>query len=58
MKMPTKVRIHKISATRNAKHTVGANHHVKGHSTIHMHKGEGMVKVGGKKRNGKKTILK
>lgn len=56
--MPTKVRIHKISATRNAKHTVGANHHVKGHSTIHMHKGEGMVKVGGKKRNGKKTILK
>ncbi len=56
--MPTKVKIHKTPSPRNAKHTVGANHHVKGHSTIHMHKGTGKVKVGGKKRGGKKTILK
>jgi hypothetical protein len=42
---------------------VKANHHIKGHSTIHVHKGTGKVKVGGKKtggkkKSGKKTILK
>ena len=49
-----KVKIHAAAAPRNRKHTVAANHHVKGHSTIHVHKG------GGKKGRGhsKKTILK
>jgi hypothetical protein len=51
-------KIHKQASPSHAKHTVKANHHVKGHSTIHVHKGTGAVKVGGKKRNGKKTILK
>ena len=56
--MPTKSKIHKVPSPSHAKHTVKANHHVKGHSTIHTHKGTGKVKVGGKRRTGKKTILK
>jgi hypothetical protein len=51
-----KAKIHKASAPRNAKHTVAANHHVKGHSTIHVHKG-GKGKGRGKKAS-HKTILK
>ena len=49
-----KAKIHSTTESRNRKHTVAANHHVKGHSTIHVHKG------GGKKGRGhsKKTILK
>jgi hypothetical protein len=49
-----KAKIHKETAPRNRKHTVAANHHVKGHSTIHVHK------TGGSKRKSasKKTILK
>ncbi len=57
--MPTKAKIHKVPSPSHAKHTVKANYHVKGHSTNHIHKGEGKVKVGGKRRTvGKKTILK
>jgi hypothetical protein len=51
-----KAKIHKASEPRNAKHTVAANHHVKGHSTIHVHKG-GKGKGRGKKAS-HKTILK
>ena len=61
--MPTKSKIHKTPSPSHAKHTVKANHHIKGHSTIHVHKGTGKEKVGGKKtggkkKSGKKTILK
>jgi hypothetical protein len=47
-----KAKIHKVNESRNRKHTVAANHHVKGHSTIHVHKG------GKGKKHSKRTILK
>lgn len=45
-------KIHKETDARNRKHSVKTDHHVKGHSTIHVHKG------GKGKRHSKKTILK
>ena len=51
-----KAKIHGTTEPRNRKHTVAANHHVKGHSTIHVHKG-GKGKGRGKKAS-HKTILK
>ena len=56
--MPTKSKIHKTPSPSHAKHIVKANHHIKGHSTIHVHKGTGKVKVGGKKATSKNTVLK
>ena len=47
-----KAKIHGTTEPRNRKHTVAANHHVKGHSTIHVHKG------GKGKKHSKRTILK
>jgi len=47
-------KIHKAVEARNRKHTVSTNHHIKGHSTIHVHKG-GKGKGRGAK---KKTILR
>ena len=47
-------KIHAKVDARNRKHTVSTNHHVKGDSTIHVHKGGHAKGRGGKK----KTILK